>query len=266
MNPVLQEKKFAPAEGQTVIIEDSQAMTVKGCIVKTCLLLVLMLVAAAYTWKVTYESINPSSPMWYMIGGCIVGFILAMIISFSPKTAPYLSPIYAVAEGLMLGCISALYNQSANTATAEAAANTQAISNIISGAILLTVITAFVMLLLYRSGAVKVDNRFYRIMKVALVSIMVFYLMGIVVMLLGGTEGKFYSLFFGNSILAIVINIVIVAVAAFSLMMDFDLIVKGSQMGAPKYMEWYAAFGLIVTLVWLYLEILRLLARFSSRN
>lgn len=267
MNPILQEKKFSPAEGQ-IIIEEGECMTVKGSIVKTSLLLVLLLVAAAFAWKVTNDSINPSAPMYYLLGGVIGGFILAMIITFKPKTAPYLSSIYAAAEGLALGCISAVYNGYA-IASAQAkgtAVDPNGISSLISGAILLTVITTFVMLLLYRTGAVKVNDKFNRIIKVALISILVFYVIGIVVSLFGGTNGQFYQLFFGNSILAIVINIIIVGVAAFSLMQDFDLIVKGSQMGAPKYMEWYAAFGLMVTLVWLYLEILRLLSRIQSRN
>jgi len=267
MNPILQEKRFSPT-GEQVIIQDGECMTVKGAIVKTALLLVLLLVAAAFSWTVTYNSINPSTPFYYLIGGVIGGFVLAMIITFKPRLAPYLSPVYAAAEGLALGCISAIYNQQAiaHAQATGAVADPNGISNIITGAILLTVITAFVMLLLYRTGTVKVDNRFNRIIKVALVSILVFYLIGIVVSLFGGSGGRFYNLFFGNSILAIAINVVIVAVAAFSLMQDFDLIVKGSEMGAPKYMEWYGAFGLMVTLVWLYLEILRLLSRIQSRN
>ena len=267
MNPILQEKRFSLPEGQ-VIVQDGQVMTIKGSIVKTALLLVLLLVAAAYSWTVTYNSINPSSPMWYLMGGVIVGFILAMVITFAPKTAPYLSPIYAVAEGFALGCISAVYNGYAieRAQARGVAADPNGISSLIAGAILLTVITTFVMLILYRTGAIKVDGKFNRILKVALISVLVFYVIGILVALFGGRDGQFYQLFFGNSILAIVINVIIVGVAAFSLMQDFDLIVKGSQMGAPKYMEWYAAFGLMVTLVWLYLEILRLLSRIQSRN
>ena len=110
-------------------------------------------------------------------------------------------------------------------------------------------------------STIKVDGKFNRILKVALISVLVFYVIGIVVTLFGGRDGQFYQLFFGNSILAIVINVIIVGIAAFSLMQDFDLIVKGSQMGAPKYMEWYGAFALMVTIVWLYLEILRLLSK-----
>ena len=267
MNPILQEKKFAPAQTQ-VVIEDGECMTVKGSVIKTGLLLVLLLLAAAFTWRYTNNAVNPSSALYYLIGGCIGGFILAMIITFKPKTAPYLSQLYAIAEGFVLGCISAVYNSYAiERAVANGTAvDPNGISGIITGAILLTVITTFVMLLVYRSGAVKVDNRFLEIMKVALISILVFYAIGIIVSLFGGTDGRFYNLFFGNSILAIVINIIIVGVAAFSLMQDFDLMVKGSQMGAPKYMEWYAAFGLMVTLIWLYLEILRLLSRIQSRN
>ena len=267
MNPILQEKRFSLPEGQ-VIVQDGQVMTIKGSIVKTALLLVLLLVAAAYSWTVTYNSINPSSPMWYLMGGVIVGFILAMVITFAPKTAPYLSPIYAVAEGFALGCISAVYNGYAieRAQARGVAADPNGISSLIAGAILLTVITTFVMLILYRTGAIKVDGKFNRILKVALISVLVFYVIGIIVALFGGRDGQFYQLFFGNSILAIVINVIIVGIAAFSLMQDFDLIVKGSQMGAPKYMEWYAAFGLMVTLVWLYLEILRLLSRIQSRN
>ncbi|MEG0519461.1 MAG: Bax inhibitor-1/YccA family protein, partial [Bacteroidales bacterium] len=148
--------------------------------------------------------------------------------------------------------ISALFNNSF-AATAP---------NIVINAVILTMLTAVVMFTIYRTGIIKVNGTFMKVMTIALITIMVFYLGSFLL----GLFGVNVSILHDSSPLSIGISVVIVAVAAFSLLMDYAFIEKASAAGAPKYMEWYGAFGLVVTLVWLYLEILRLLAKTSSRN
>lgn len=249
-NPVLSEKIFRGANSAI----NSETMTVKGTMTKTILLVLMVVAAAAYSWKTFYTSIDPAGGtmatlMW---GGLIVAFILAMVISFKPNLAPFLSPIYAVGEGLAIGGISAMVNlQFAETAP-----------NIVINAVALTLVTALIMLFIYRFGIIKVDGKFQRILYVALISILVFYLGTFLL----GLFGLNMEPLMGNGPLAIGINVVIAGVAAFSLLSDYDFIEKASNSGAPKYMEWYGAFALLVTLVWLYLEILKLLSRLNSRN
>lgn len=187
--------------------------------------------------------------MW---GGLIAGFITAMIISFRPMTAKYLAPVYALAEGFALGGISAAFN----SMFAETA------PNIVVNAVMLTFITAFVMLFVYRTGIIKVNGTFARVMTIATVSIAVFYLGTMIVSMFGLNT----SMLTGATPLGIAINVIIVAVAAFSLIMDYSFIENQARIGAPKDMEWYGAFGLMVTLVWLYLEILKLLAKFAGNR
>lgn len=249
MNPVFSEKVL---KNSSIAPAQSGTMTINGTIGKSLLLLLMVIAGAAYTWKIFYDSTNPASVQGWMIGGLIVGFVLAMIISFVPKTSPYLSPIYAAAEGLALGGISAMYNS----------AFAQTAPNIVINAIGLTLICTLVMLLVYRSGLIKVNGTFMRIMTISMITILVYYL-GIWILSMFGVN---LSLLTGSSPLSIGISIVIVGVAAFSLLMDFHFIEKASQAGAPKYMEWYGAFGLMVTLVWLYIEILQLLAKFAGNR
>ena len=249
-NPVLSEKIFRGANATS----NSQTMTINGTLTKTLLLVLMVAVAAAYSWKVFYTSVDPmgSTFITLMLGGVIVAFILAMIIAFKPNLAQYLSPVYAVGEGLAIGGISAMVNlQFAEKAP-----------NIVINAVALTLITAIIMLVIYRFRIIKVNAKFHRIIYVALISILVFY---ITTMLLGffGIDVRALT---NNSPLAIGINVIIAGVAAFSLLTDYDFIEKASYNGAPKYMEWYGAFGLVVTLVWLYLEILKLLSKVNSRN
>jgi uncharacterized YccA/Bax inhibitor family protein len=187
-----------------------------------------------------------------MMGGLLVAAILGRVISFKPKTAQLLCPIYAAGEGLALGGISAVIN--------EQFALTY--PNIVVHAVALTLVTALVMYTVYASGIIKVNGTFMKVLSIALISILVFYLGSWIVSLFGVN----LSMLHNNSPLSIGISLVIVAVAAFSLLMDYEFIRQASYSGAPKYMEWYGAFGLTVTLVWLYLELLKLLAKFSSRD
>lgn len=248
-NPVLNENIF---RNQPYSFGKSSVMTVGGTATKTLLLLLMVIAGAAYTWKLYYNAINPQSITGWMFGGLIAAFIIAMIISFKPKSAQFLAPIYAAAEGLALGGVSAIVN--------EQFALTY--PNIVTNAVALTLVTALVMFTVYRSGIIKVNGTFMKVLSIALISIMVFYVGSWIVSLFGVN----LSMLHNSSPLSIGISLVIVAVAAFSLLMDYEFIHKASAAGAPKYMEWYGAFGLTVTLVWLYLELLKLLAKFANRE
>ena len=246
MNPVLSEKIFK----KEAVEYSAGTMTAKGTAMKSLLLLIMVLAGASYTWKVFYEAINPASVQPWVWGGAIGGFVVAMIISFKPNLAQYLAPIYAVLEGLFLGAISAMFNQ----AFAESA------PGIVMNAVLLTMLTAFVMFLVYRSGLIKVNDKFIRIISIAIGAIALYYVVTIILSLFGVNLVMLHN----SGPLSIGISLIIIGVAAFSLMLDFNFIEKASAAGAPKYMELYGAFGLMVTLIWLYLEILKLLAKFAG--
>ncbi|MCI6917442.1 Bax inhibitor-1/YccA family protein [bacterium] len=247
MNPILSEKSF---KNQVFSATQSGTMTVQGTIGKSILLLIMLMAGAAYTWKIYYEATSMASLQSWMIGGVIAGLVLAMIISFAPKSAPFLAPIYAAAEGLAIGGLSAFYND----------AFAQTAPNIVMNAVGLTIVCMLVTLLLYRSGKIRVTSKFVRIMTIGMVAILIYYL-GIMIAQLFGAN---LTLLTGSSPLSIGISLAIVFFAAFSLILDFDFIQKASAAGSPKYMEWYGAFGLMVTLVWLYLEILKLLAKIAG--
>jgi uncharacterized YccA/Bax inhibitor family protein len=246
-NPTMKDdiyRKVASAENP------GEAMTVNGAVVKTGLLLSLTVLAASYTWYLVMSGATASISTWVW-GGAICGFVLAIIISFVPRTAPYLSLLYAVAEGFFLGAISAMFEM----------AFAESFPGIVPTAVSATLLTAAVMLFAYRTGLIKVTDRLRSVIIVAMSSIMLFYLMVIVLNLFNVSTPFYHS----SSWLSIGISAVIVVVAALKLLLDFDFIEKGAQAGAPKYMEWYGAFALMVTLIWLYLEILRLLSKIARR-
>lgn len=248
-NPVLSEKIFRTNQATSA---STGTMTVKGTATKSLVLILMILAGAMYTWKIAYEAINPASLQPWMWGGVIGGFVVAMIISFKPIWAQYLAPIYAVLEGLFLGAISAVFSQ-AFAATAP---------GIVMNATLLTILTAVVMLIIYRTNLIKVDGKFARIMTIAIGAIALYYLVSMVLSMFGVNLTMLHN----SGPLSIGISLVIIGVAAFSLLMDYEFIVRASESGAPKYMEWYGAFGLMVTLVWLYLEILKILAKFAGNR
>lgn len=224
---------------------NSQAMTVQGTINKIGFLMILLLAAASFTWKMTHEA--PMMAQSLMILGGLGGFITALITIFSPSSARFTAPIYAVFEGLLLGAISALYNMAS--------------SGLVMQAMLLTFMTLGGMLFLYTSGIVKPTEKFRAGIMAATMGVFFAYLFSFVLSLLG-----FASPILSAGPMGIVISLVVVAIAAFNLILDFDMIQKGAANNAPETFEWYAAFGLMVTLIWLYLEILRLLSRLQSRD
>ena len=225
----------------------SSAMTINGTINKIGLMLLLVIGAAAYTWNMVMGA-DPGRAGTLAMVGAIGGFIMALVTIFRPKSSAITAPIYAILEGLFLGAISAILNAR--------------YPGIAFQAVLLTIGTLFTMLFLYRSGRIRATPRFRRGVMMATGAVFFAYLISWIMSLFGMPMGFMHS----AGPLGILINLVIIVIAALNLIMDFDFIEKGSQMGAPKYMEWYGAFGLIVTLIWLYIEFLRLLSRFAGRN
>jgi uncharacterized YccA/Bax inhibitor family protein len=248
-NPTLSEKIFSRSLAQP----GDGTMSVRGSMQKFGFLMLLVVAGAAWTWKL-YYSFKVPTMMGFMMAGFIGGFICAMICSFSPKASRYVSPLYALLEGFALGGISAFINDMFKAKY----------PNIIMEAVLLTFGVAFAVFILYNARIIKATNKFRAVIASSLLGILVFYLID---MVLGffGIHIPFMQ-FGDNSVIGIVVNLFVVVIAALSLVLNFDQIETGEQMGAPKYMEWYSAFGLLVTLVWLYLEILQLLSRFANNR
>ncbi|MBC7422557.1 MAG: Bax inhibitor-1/YccA family protein [Ferruginibacter sp.] len=244
-NPALSEKNF-----QTVFVGgSSETMTLKGTLNKFGFMLLMLMGSAYYSWKEFAGGGNVQPLIWT---GLIGGLVIALVIIFKKEWAGYLAPLYALMEGLFLGAISAIYND-AFAAKAP---------NIIMNAVGLTFGTAIAMYFLYSFKIIKATEKFKSVVITATMGIAVFYLIAMVVRMFGIDMAFLHE----GSLLGIGISLFIVAIAALNLILDFDMIEQGTAAGAPKYMEWYGAFGLMVTIVWLYLEILRLLSKLSSRN
>jgi uncharacterized YccA/Bax inhibitor family protein len=242
-NPTLNGKVFTSLAGAP-----GETMTLNGTVNKTGILLVCAVATAAWTWHL---AMNPATlPMDYglLLGGMIGGLIFALITTFKKSWAPVTAPGYALLEGLVLGSISALFEQRYPGIAIES--------------VCLTFGTMFVLLLAYRSGMIKVTQKFRLGVVAATGAIFLFYMMEMVL----GFFGIHFVAVNGSGLLGIGISLVIVCVAALNLVLDFDFIESGVAAGAPKYMEWYGAFGLMVTLVWLYLEMLRLMAKLRGRR
>jgi uncharacterized YccA/Bax inhibitor family protein len=243
-NPSLNSKTFeqaAPGAG---------VMTIGGTVNKVGILLVLMLIPASYMFSKVLTNWDPGAAMGTAIAGAIGALIFALITVFKKTWAPVTAPIYAVLEGLFLGGISGVFESK--------------FPGIAMQAIALTIGTLFTLLLAYRSGLIRATENFKLGVVAATGGIAMLYLVNIVIRLVGGGDG--IGFIHSNGTFGIVFSLFVVVIAALNLVLDFDFIEQGAEMGAPKYMEWYAAFGLMVTLVWLYLEILRLLAKLQSRD
>ena len=235
-NPILRTRAFT----QSGVISGDR-MTVAGTIGKSFILLVLLTLTAGWVWGQLYTTGSAAAVTPYMIGGVLGGLAFAIASSFKPTWTPITAPLYAICEGLAIGGFSALFEMR--------------YPGIVIQAVGLTLAVAFGMLGLYSTGIVKVTDRFRRMLFAATSGIMLFYLVTWIVSMFGVDM----SVIYGHSSLSIGISLVIVAIAAFNLVLDFDIISRQSAAGAPRFMEWYGAFALMVTLVWLYLEILRLL-------
>jgi uncharacterized YccA/Bax inhibitor family protein len=247
-NPALKPSAF---ESEGLVI--GERMTVSGAVNKTGILLICTVATAAWTWSRFLNAGDPEAAM-SAVGplvalGVIGGFIVALVTIFKHAWSPITAPIYALLEGLALGGISAMAELRFPGIPIQAVA--------------LTFGTLVMMLLLYRSGIIRVTDKFRLGVVAATGAIALFY---VVNMIMGFFGVRLFPSIAASSPLSIGISVVIVAVAALNLVLDFDFIERGAQASAPKYMEWYAAFGLMVTLIWLYLEILRLLQKVRSRN
>ena len=242
-NPTLSPAAFGRA-GHAV---GSDVMTVQGTINKTFFLLLLTIAGGAWSWnQIASSTVQGLSGMMIMLG-CLVPFVVALVISFVPRTAPWLSPVYAVTEGVVLGVISAFYNAQFH--------------GIVLTSVMLTCGVLLGLLAAYSAGLIKVTAGFRTGIIAATAGIMVFYLASWVL----GMFGIQIPGIFGNGTIGICFSLFVVAIAALNLVLDFDFIEHGAASQAPKFMEWYGAFGLLVTLVWLYLEILRLMSKLRSR-
>jgi uncharacterized YccA/Bax inhibitor family protein len=250
-NPALGDKTFRDLAnaGQFGDLADaSSRMTLSGTVNKTGLLLLCAVATASWTWHQFIQTRDPASVTPWMFGGLIGGFIFAMITVFKKEWAPVTAPVYALLEGLVLGGLSAVFD------LRYPGIGIQAVS--------LTFGTLLVLLLAYSSGLIKVTDKLRLGIVAATGGIAVFYLLQMVL----GFFGYRFTSINGSGAIGIGFSLIVVAVAALNLVLDFDFIEQGVKVGAPKYMEWYGAFGIIVTLVWLYLEILRLLSKMRSRN
>lgn len=248
-NPTLSENKFR----DTVLADtwtNENTMTVRGTLNKFGFLFLMVLGTSFYSWKEFAGGANVVPLMWT---GVIGGLIVALVITFKKEWSPYLSPAYALLEGLFLGSVSAMYNE---VFAAKA-------PNIIMNAVGLTFGVCIAMYLLYSFRIIRATEKFKAVVFTATAGIAIFYLIVMVLQMFGIGNLPFLH---EGSMLGIGFSLFVVAIAALNLIMDFDMIERGAEAGAPKYMEWYGAFGLLVTIIWLYLEILRLLSKLSDRK
>jgi uncharacterized YccA/Bax inhibitor family protein len=227
----------------------SSQMTLQGSVLKTAMLLFIAAGCALMTW-IPMQNSDFQTAAILGFGGMILGFILGLVTTFKREWAPVTAPIYAACEGLFLGAISALYDLRFPG------------THIVLNAVLLTFGTLLALLMAYTSRLIKPTENFKLGVVAATGGIALAYFVVFILSLFGVRVGFIHD----SGPLGIGISIFVIIVAALNLVLDFDFIEQGAESGAPKYMEWYAAFGLLVTLVWLYLEILRLLAKLNSRR
>ncbi|ACU58651.1 Bax inhibitor-1/YccA family protein [Chitinophaga pinensis] len=239
-NPILSDKTLQKAGSQST----EGTMTINGTIGKMAFLLALVVAAAVYAWGVPGRNQNP---LPFLYGGMIAGVIITLIIMFKNEWAQYLAPAYALAEGLTLGVLSVLFHNLYN--------------GIVYQAVGLTFGVFAAMLILYRTRIIRVTERFKQIVFTAVAGIAIFYALAWILSMFNVRIPFLHE----GSPIGIIFSLVVVAVASLRLCIDFDFIEKGAQQRAPKYVEWLASFGMLLTLVWLYLEILSLLAKLNRR-
>ncbi len=249
-NPALNKNTFR----DFTITDSSRVMTLQGTVNRILLMILLLLAGAFYTWRTFFEAMQTypetaaQSITGWVIGGGIGGFIVALVTIFKRTWAPFTAPIYAVLEGLFLGGLSAFFESM--------------YPGIVIQAVALTFGILLALLLAYKSRLIKPTENFKLGVVAATGGIFIVYLVSFILNLFGIPVGYIHN----SSTFGIIFNLFVVVIAALNLVLDFDFIESGAEAGAPKYMEWYAAFGLMVTLIWLYIEILRLLARIAGRR
>ncbi len=244
-NPALNEQTF---RNETALVAGENVMTLQGTINKTFLLTLLVGGGALLTWNWFFDPTKAGLVMPFMVGGGVLAFIFALITAFKKSWSPITAPVYAITEGLLLGGISAFFESMYPYIAVQA--------------IMLTLGTLFSLLFAYKSGWIKVTQNFRLGVFAATGGIGLIYLSSFIL----GFFGVNIPFIHENGIIGIGFSLFVVVIAALNLVLDFDFIENASEQGVPKYMEWYAAFGLMVTLVWLYIEFLRLLAKLRSRD
>ena len=244
-NPALNAKTFTDVPR---ITDTSRVMTIRGTVNKTFMMLLLLMIPAAWVWNQFFTSGTPQAIMLWLYGGLIGGFIVAMITIFKKQWSPVTAPLYAVLEGFAIGGISAFFEAQ--------------FPGIVIQAVALTFATLLCLLLAYKSKIIKATENFKLGVVAATGGIAGIYMITIVL----GFFGIRMPYIHESGTIGIIFSLVVVIIAALNLVLDFDFIERGAASRAPKFMEWYAAFGLMVTLIWLYLEMLRLLAKISGRR
>ncbi len=250
-NPFLINKSFSNTAtstdrkvNNTSIIDYNQDMTLSGTINKTLILFLLLTASAIVVWWMAFNGLNPMLPT---IGGAIIGLILVLIAAFKPQYSPILAPGYALFEGLFIGGVSAIFEAQ--------------YPGIVMQAVGATFVTFAVCLGLYKFKIVKVTEQFKSVVVAATLAIATYYLIS----WLFSMFTSFTPVHHDNSMMSIGISVFVIVVAALNLFLDFDLMEKGVEQRMPKFMEWFAAMGLIITLVWLYIEFLRLLSKLNRK-
>jgi uncharacterized YccA/Bax inhibitor family protein len=236
-NPALRSDVFRDIP-QTV---SGFAMTIQGTVNKTLILLLLTVISASWVWG------NAQASLPFLLPAAIAGLVVAIITIMKKENAYITAPIYALIEGVVIGGISAIFEAQ--------------YPGIVIQAVALTFGTLFCMLMAYRTGIIRATEKFKLGVVAATGAIAVIYFISIIMGFFGARMPMIHS----TGPMGIIFSLVVVTIAALNLVLDFDFIEKGAEHGAPKYMEWYGAFGLIVTLIWLYLEILRLLSKLQRR-
>ena len=241
-NPALNEETFAQFRGY----EQASSMTIEGTATKAAILLAVVVAAASITWNRALAHDALTMPL--VIGGLIGGLVFGLWTSFKPHHSPITAPLYATGEGLFLGAISAIINR--------------AYPGIAMQAVGLTFGTLAGLLFAYRTGMIRATENFKLGVFAATSGIFLLYMVSWILRMFGGDMPFIHE----AGLIGIGFSVFVVIIAALNLVLDFDFIEKGAAHGSPKYMEWYGAFGLLVTLIWLYLEILRLLAKLQSSD
>ena len=251
-NPALNDRTF----NTTYTVAGDEVMTLQGTVNKCFILIAIVMLSATMTWNQIFpdgvsQDAIPQLPSWFYgawIGAIIGSLIVCLIIVFKQTTAPMLAPVYAVLEGVLMGTISALFEMRYPGIVFQAVLGTGAVFTSL--------------LLVYKSGMIKVTDNFKLGVAAATGGVFLIYLF------------TFVMSFFTNSVpmihqsgtLGIAFSLIVIGIASLNLVLDFDFIEKATEKRSPKYLEWYAAFGLLVTLIWLYIEILRLLSKLQSRD
>ncbi|HEY0504000.1 MAG TPA: Bax inhibitor-1/YccA family protein [Lysobacter sp.] len=248
-NPALKESTFLDLGTGTVVRRDGDAMTLTGTVNKTGLLLLLSVITATFAWsQVEFTAAGAVGAGPYLWGGALGGLALAVVTVFKKEWSPVTAPLYALVKGFFLGAVSAMYNH--------------LYEGIVLQAVMLTIGTLFALLFAYRSGLIRATENFKLGVVAATGGIALLYLVTMVLGMFGIAMPYIHE----SGLIGIGFSLFVVVIAALNLVLDFDFIESGVEQNAPKYMEWYGAFGLMVTLVWLYVEFLRLLSKLQSRD